>query len=297
MTQAPQPTPGTAPNATPTPLQTAWQEAEAALQRFKSSRDPLDRERAVTRLYTVALHEVQKIIKRRVDTKLAPHQRRDPDQMAADAAASVLFHHRKKDDASGLSVLADAFDPEKGDLRALVITILGRKVLDYVRREPIPGLVENRARPGATPTAPTTPATTPPTSPATPLSTAQPSTLGDFAQSLMPDADTGAGSISATGWGAAPVRGPGEAQHVDSHFPPHLLDEFTRHLPADEKEVFLCELAEMTNEEGKDYLNQLHPQREGPDGKLHDYMSLATYKRKLSQARAKLAQIYPDLRP
>ena len=119
-------------------MQAAWTEATDALMRFKASRDTVDRERALAKLYAVALYEARFLVKRKVDTKLAPDQRRNVDDMAADAAHSILFHERKKDGATGLTVIANMvsadFDPDDGDdLRPLIIAILSNKLMDYVR--------------------------------------------------------------------------------------------------------------------------------------------------------------------
>jgi hypothetical protein len=290
-------------------MQAAWTEATDALMRFKASRDTVDRERALAKLYAVALYEARFLVKRKVDTKLAPDQRRNVDDMAADAAHSILFHERKKDGATGLTVIANKvsadFDPEDGDdLRPLILAILSNKLMDYVRKKPIPGVEGRGAAPGAA--APVKPAASgsPPAGP----------TLADFAQSLLPDAGGGVGgeggrppSALSTlmghadgdgdGWGAAPGGVAPEPHHEDDHVTPQLLDVLTRHFAPDEAEVFLCKFDGLTNDEGLEYLNELHPQREGPDGKMHPYISRTTYNRKLRQAREKLVKLYPDLRP
>lgn len=283
-------------------LQLAWDEAEAALLRFAASRDTVDRERALAKLYAVCLQEAPAIIryKAKVDQKLPADQRRDLSTMAADAAQSVLFHKRKRDDASGLTILSNVYDPAEAPLRQLVTLWLYRKVMDYVRRESIEG-VTGRA-PGAQGDGP---------------AQRTPSVLA-FAQSLSvrPAGETLPGSVLSgsvipgpastvepvAGDGLVPTSAqasgshlPDEDQAVDAHQSlMELTAEFKRHLPPDQAEIFECEFHELTNEEGLAFVNERHGPRQGPDGKWHPHMSLATYKRKLKLARETLAALYGD---
>ena len=94
-----------------TELKLAWREAETALNRFKTSRDPADRERAADRLYQVMLVEAGIVIRARVrvDSKLSPRFRRNKAEMAREAVDSVFSN-----DGMRMSALAE----QSGSLRA-----------------------------------------------------------------------------------------------------------------------------------------------------------------------------------
>ena len=282
-----------------------WQEAARALLIFKASRDPLDREHAVAKLYLLALKQAEIIVKKRVDNLLPAHKRRNPEQMAADAASSILYTPRKGDKRTGLTVLADTFDPDRASLYTLMARIISNKITDYVRKEPMPGVLgrsvkskdnndkpSDHAGPAASPLADE------------PLSDDDvAATLADFANTphaahsgraastliTGPDAtDAGDG----TGWGTTQGSTP-ELSHDDQHDSLQILGMIKNLLPADEYDVFVCAFDDLTLEEGLAHINSQHPAHEKADGTLSPHMSLATYKRKLSQAKKTLAALYP----
>jgi hypothetical protein len=293
---SPKPAPASAPN---TALTLAWRDAEAALLRFKASRDPADREAVALHLLRVAECEALVIVKKHVDTKLPASLQRDKAEMASNAASSVLTQERTR-----MTLLAENFKPERATLRTLVGRMLFNKVMDYVRKEPLPGMVGGGAKK-------TSKSATP--------------TLADFCDSLaseslaneslanepltsdnaQPNSVNTSGTLqiapepndhaSAGNSGAARGENQGEASHDDSNTTLAILREIEKMLTkgddSDEAEVFACEFLGMTYEDGLEHINQTHHTQESDA----PYMSLSTYKRKLAQARKTLAKHYPEL--
>lgn len=268
------------PKAVSTALKKAWVDAEAALMRFKQTRDAADREAAAVALFNVALVESALVVRVgvKVDAKLPAKYRRDTQEMARDAVASVLSQKRTR-----MSVLADKHDPEKATLRTFIALLLYNKVQDYVRKEPIPGIVgRGKAQSELTGFAQSLlPPGTPPTRPA--------STLADSADAQE---QVGTGHNQPSGLSASGD----EPSHVDDHGTLQILGLIEAVLPADEYEVFVCEFHDMTAAEGLACINEKHGEKIGPTGDKRPHMSASTYDRKLKSAREIIAKRFPELR-
>ena len=267
----------------------AWNEAEAALMAFKASRSNQDRELAAEKLLAVALVEVEFTIRTgvKVDQDLPAFQRRDLGEMARDAVASVLTQERTR-----MSVLAEKHDPKVATLRTFIARLLYNKVIDYTRKEPIPGQLKD----------------------ATQLKPAQeggatPSELRQFTRSLLPpDSSESPASItlaSTSPTNFSPPNGQPRASaglstqadsHEDDHSTPELIRQFKAFLPQDEYEIFLCEFHEFSDVDGLAYLCKKRGDKKDALGKPVPYMSIATYRRKREQMQEALQERFPEIK-
>jgi hypothetical protein len=266
-----------------------WEEAEAALMAFKATRSNQDRELAAKKLMEIALIEVEFTIRNgvKVDQKLPASQRRDLGEMARDAVASVLTQERTR-----MSVLADNHDPQNAMLRTFIARLLYNKVIDYTRKEPIPGQLRDATRMTTEKGA-----------------SATPSELRQFSQSLLPP-DSSQRAPSSTLAPTAPTdsnppnghkRGGAGASaqadsHEDDHSTPELIRQFKAFLPPDEYTIFLCEFHELSDVDGLAYLCKKQGDKQDATGKLVPYMSIATYRRKREQMQAALQERFPEIK-
>ncbi len=237
-------------------LKSAWETAEAAMLRYKASLDPSDKARAVEKLWEVAREEAKIIARKNIDSKLPAGKRRDLDELG-DTAVSSVFASKN----NHFTLLSEKFDAEKASLRTFMSLILRNKLTDYVRKEPIPGLIG----PGGVS------ATTLGDEPQ-----AETNTLRDFASTLAPTVDHGATAH-------AP-----EASTEDDHATLQLLAQLPQLLPGDELEVFACEMLEMTAEEGLATVNAKRAEAGLSQCTPDNYREL------LEAAQASLASHFPE---
>jgi hypothetical protein len=249
-----------------TALTAAWKSAEAAMLRYKTSLDPTDKARAVEKLWDVAREEAKIIARKTIDVKLSSDKRRDVVEMSEDAVSSVLASRNTR-----FTLLSEKFNPDRASLRTYMQRILTNKLLDYVRKEPIPGVIGRGNFRAAT-----TLANEPPETDCD-AAIRTPSSLRDFASTLGP-----------TGEGAGRDAYRDDATTEDDHATYQLLGQLARYLPADSQEIFACEVMEMTPEEGLAQINQARA-ADGLTGLTADqYLSL------LHAAQAALATHFPE---
>lgn len=268
-------------------LQT-WEEAEAALTAFKTSRDNSDRELAAAKLLAVMQQEVRHVIRSRVkvDQKLPAAYRRDFDEMGEDAVLSVLSSKRAQ-----MSVLAENHDPNRATLRTHISRWLYNKIIDYTRKESVPGLLNGAID-----------------LPATNSTGTAASELRRFSQSLLPHNVTPSDSASVlVPHEAAPQdhQAPKAAHsqvadqapsYQDDHSTQQLIHQFKAVLPADEFDIFCYEFEGASDVDGHADLCLKRGDKTDAKGDLKPYMSIATYRRKREQMQAILQQHFPEVR-
>lgn len=244
----------------------AWPDAQEALAQYRKTRLPADWQKAVQVLqplcFRIALHLTGF---NHMDQKLFGPMRRtkeDRKEMAWDASNSVLVTRRKGSGASGVSTITNNFHPEKGTLENYVYEMVANKLLGYLRKEPIKGLIGPKVAPKDAPN----------------LSSlydriGSMSRRDENAQAL--DWDTGASIDSC---------------ESDSYVPT-VLSEVLEILTEEEREVVCCEMLGLTQEEACAKLCSKH----GPQSNGEPYIKRGAYRYRFEAARRKLLEAWPEL--
>ena len=238
-------------------LAAAWKVAEAAMLRYKASLDPTDKMIAAEKLWLVAREEAKIIARTKIDTKLPANKRRDQDELGEMAVSSVLASRDKH-----FTLLSEKFDPAKASLRTYMQRIIFNKLTDYVRKEPIPGVIGRGTAKAATTLA---------NEPRDEISS-----LKEFASSLAPRSEPGH------------LAHADEAVAEDDHATLQLFAHLGRFLSEDECEVFACEVYEMTHEEGLSAINQKRADENREALTMDDYRDF------LASADVAMAKHYPE---
>ncbi len=247
-------------------LAPTWSEAEKALVQFKQTRLPTDRENAILLLqplcYRIALALTGF---EHMDQKLFGAMRRSEDDkkdLARDASNSVLLR-RRKSGASGISVIAAGFDPERR-LDTYVFSMVANKLLDYLRQEPIKGLIGPKVAPKAAPN------------------------LRSFYAHLRGSGSGGEEAAHAIDWDTGAPSDTGEA---DSYIP-IVFSEVLEVLTEEEREVAYCEIIGLTQVEACAELCRKH----GPQPNGEPYIKRGAYRYRLEETRRKLLEAFPELK-